>query len=291
MECAMLYRLALLLACLIASVQPLRAQNIVKIDPAEAMPALPEAPGSDRLLAAAPAPAIKAIAAFGPFRVLDATRAALVDVTDSASPAQFAAMLRAYPGLSLIEMIECPGTEDDRANLRLGRMIHARGIATFVPAGGSVRSGGGELFLGGTRRIAGPAAQFVDLTPMNPRQARQRLVVLRDQLAQEGGNALELQIASHPSQEGALAIQRTALPPLDLAPAPAPAPAEAQQRIEGAAMVGAQNQRRAAPEERGRQEIVTRALKAVEERGGVASPAEARIFQEAGVGKPYDRID
>ena len=160
MECAMLYRLALLLACLITSVQPLRAESVVTMKPVEAMPALPEAPGSDHLLAAAPVPAIKAIAAFGPFRVLDATRAALVDVTDSASPAQFAAMLRAYPGLSLIEMIECPGTEDDRANLRLGRMIHARGIATFVPAGGSVRSGGVELFLAGTRRIADPAAQF-----------------------------------------------------------------------------------------------------------------------------------
>ncbi len=117
--------------------------------------------GSERLVqTAAPLAVPRGIASFGPFRVLDGTRAALVAVTDEAAPAQFSAMLRAFPGISMLEMIECPGTEDDRANLRLGRMIHARGIATYIPAGGSVRSGGVELFLAGARRIADPGAEF-----------------------------------------------------------------------------------------------------------------------------------
>jgi hypothetical protein len=116
--------------------------------------------GSERFVAAQPAAVPHGIARFGPFRVLDATRAALVGVTDADSPRQFAALLEAYPGIALIEMIECPGTEDDRANLRLGRMIRARGLATHVPAGGSVRSGGVELFLAGTTRIADPGAEF-----------------------------------------------------------------------------------------------------------------------------------
>ncbi len=60
----------------------------------------------------------------------------------------------------MLELIDCPGTEDDRANLAVGRMIRARGIATHVPAGGSVRSGGVELFLAGSRRIADPGAEF-----------------------------------------------------------------------------------------------------------------------------------
>lgn len=98
--------------------------------------------------------------AYGPFRVLDDGRAALVDVTDARSPALFAAMLRDHPGIATIEMVECPGTEDDLANLRLGRMIREHGIATHVPAGGSVRSGGVELFLAGARRIADPGAEF-----------------------------------------------------------------------------------------------------------------------------------
>lgn len=151
----MLRRLALLLVLLAA---PLQAQDVSSVPVTQAIGNEPV--GSDRFLGTVLAPAPQAIAAYGPFRVLDPTRAALVDVTDSASPAQFTAMLRAYPGISLIELIECPGTEDDRANLRLGRMIHAHGIATFVPAGGSVRSGGVELFLAGARRIADPAAEF-----------------------------------------------------------------------------------------------------------------------------------
>lgn len=99
-------------------------------------------------------------AAYGPFRVLGADRAALVDVTDERSPAQFAAMLRAYPGIATLELVECPGTEDDRANLAVGRMIHERGIATHVPRNGSVRSGAVELFLAGARRTAEDGAEF-----------------------------------------------------------------------------------------------------------------------------------
>jgi hypothetical protein len=116
--------------------------------------------GSERFVPAAPAPIPQGIARFGPFRVIDGQRAALVDVTDERSPAQFEAMLRAFPAIATLEMIECPGTEDDRANLKLGRMIHARGIATHVPSGGSVRSGGVELFLAGARRIADPGSEF-----------------------------------------------------------------------------------------------------------------------------------
>ncbi len=116
--------------------------------------------GSARFVAAAPAQMPRGVASFGPFRVLDPTRAALVAATDEASPAAFQAMLRAYPGISLIEMIECPGTYDDRANLQVGRMIHARGIATHVPPGGSVRSGAVELFLAGKTRVADPGAEF-----------------------------------------------------------------------------------------------------------------------------------
>jgi len=107
-----------------------------------------------------PAPIPAGIASYGPFRVLDNGRAALVDATDADSPAQFAAMLRDHPGIGMIEMVECPGTEDDLANLKLGRMIRAHGIATHVPRGGSVRSGAVELFLAGAHRYADEGAEF-----------------------------------------------------------------------------------------------------------------------------------
>lgn len=107
-----------------------------------------------------PAPIPQGIARFGPFRVLDNGTAAMVDVSDSRSPAQFAAMLRAFPAIRRLDLVEVPGTEDDRANMALGRLIRAHGIATHVPAGGSVRSGGVELFVAGIAHTADPGAEF-----------------------------------------------------------------------------------------------------------------------------------
>lgn len=115
---------------------------------------------ADRAIASYRANAPSALAAYGPFRVIDPTRAALVGVTDAASPAAFAAMLAAYPGLATLELVEAPGTENDRANLAIGRMIRAAGLTTRVPDGGSVRSGAVELLLAGARREIADGASF-----------------------------------------------------------------------------------------------------------------------------------
>ncbi|ANY18555.1 hypothetical protein A6F68_00019 [Tsuneonella dongtanensis] len=116
--------------------------------------------GAERAVAFAPKQATVGVADYGPFRVLDEKRAALVDVTDAATIADFEAMLRDHPGIAILELVECPGTDDDSANLKLGRMIRARGLATHVPAGGSVRSGAVELFLAGKRRLIDDGAEF-----------------------------------------------------------------------------------------------------------------------------------
>ncbi len=109
----------------------------------------------------APAAALPAgIASYGPFRVIDGHTAALVGATDERSPAQFARMMRDYPALSRLELVECPGTYEDLSNLRLGRMIRAAGLVTHVPRGGSVRSGGVELFLAGKERLVDEGAEF-----------------------------------------------------------------------------------------------------------------------------------
>ncbi len=149
--------LALTLPLFALFAAPLHAQEIVTETVTEEDVATT---GSDRLVEIAPAPVPRGIAAYGPFRVLDPRHAALVDVTGSAAPEQFAALLIAFPAVATLEMIECPGTDDDRANLRLGRMIHSRGIATEVPAGGSVRSGAVELFLAGAHRTVAADAEF-----------------------------------------------------------------------------------------------------------------------------------
>ncbi|WP_374407852.1 alpha/beta hydrolase [Pelagerythrobacter sp.] len=151
-------RFLLALAALAATVSaPLHAREMVTVT--VTVEEWVEA-GSSRFVAAQGAAERQAIASYGPFRVLDGQRAALVDVTDTASPAHFAAMLRDYPALATLEMVECPGTEDDRANLAVGRMIRAAGVATHVPAGGSVRSGAVELFLAGASRRIDDGAEF-----------------------------------------------------------------------------------------------------------------------------------
>ncbi len=152
--------LAALVAMLLAiAASPLAAQQIA-YEQVSLESTVETGGGSERFVRDGTAAVSAGIAVYGPFRVLGRTHAALVDVTDARSPAHFAAMMSAFPQIALLEMVECPGTEDDRANLRLGRMIRAAGVATFVPEGGSVRSGGVELFLAGSRRSAHPAAEF-----------------------------------------------------------------------------------------------------------------------------------
>ncbi len=100
------------------------------------------------------------IASFGPFNVVSNDKVELNGSIESDTPAQFSDMLRAYPEIRQIDMIDCPGTGDDDANLALARMVRKAGIATNVPDGGSVRSGGVELFLAGAKRSAAPTAEF-----------------------------------------------------------------------------------------------------------------------------------
>ncbi|MEQ1551765.1 hypothetical protein [Sphingorhabdus sp.] len=106
------------------------------------------------------APSRTPIASFGPFHMVAPDRAELIGSVESETPAQFAALLRAFPALKQIDMVDCPGTGDDGANLALARMVRRHGVMTYVPEGGSVRSGGVELFLAGARRRAAPTAEF-----------------------------------------------------------------------------------------------------------------------------------
>ena len=97
---------------------------------------------------------------FGPFAVVDDSTIRMAGDVTSATPRQFAAMLAAYPSLKRLEMIDCPGSLDEEANLILARAIRRQGMETVVPSGGSVRSGAVELWLAGAVRRAAPDAEF-----------------------------------------------------------------------------------------------------------------------------------
>lgn len=109
---------------------------------------------------ASPTPNPAAIAHFGPFHVISGDRAELNGAIEGDSVRQFALMLVAFPKIARIDMIECPGTENDEANLEIARQIRARRMHTHVPANGSIRSGGVELFLAGVKRTADEGAEF-----------------------------------------------------------------------------------------------------------------------------------
>jgi hypothetical protein len=97
---------------------------------------------------------------FGPFVVVDAQTIEVRGVIDGRAPDLFRRALAAYPGIRQLRMVECPGSEDDEANLVLARMVRRAAINTHVPANGSIRSGGVELFLAGIKRTSEPGAQF-----------------------------------------------------------------------------------------------------------------------------------
>ena len=99
-------------------------------------------------------------ARYGPFSVIDGATVRMAGDVTSATPRQFAAMLAAHPGLKRLEMVDCPGSLDEEANLVLARAIRRQGMETVVPAGGSIRSGAVELWLAGTTRRAAPDAEF-----------------------------------------------------------------------------------------------------------------------------------
>lgn len=136
---------------------------------------------------------------------------------------------------------------------------------------------------------AGAAESYADLTPMDLKQARNRLLIMRDQAE---GDPNSLVIVKHPSQPGAFAIQQLPAPGTGMPAEAAPlsqTPTSAQAQIESAALAGKEANRRL--EDRQRQEMITRTMQSISDRGGVASPEEARILREANLGRPYDRID
>jgi hypothetical protein len=100
------------------------------------------------------------IARYGPFYLVAPDTVEMIGTVDSNTPRQFAAMIAAHPGIARLVMIECPGSVDEDANHVLARAVRRMGIATHVPAGGSVRSGAVDLWLAGAHRSADASAEF-----------------------------------------------------------------------------------------------------------------------------------
>ena len=77
----------------------------------------------------------------------------LLGTVDSDSPSHVYDALKDSPGIRVVVLVNVPGSADDEANLKLGRMLRQAGISTYLPARGLVASGGVDLLLSGARRI------------------------------------------------------------------------------------------------------------------------------------------
>ncbi len=114
------------------------------------------------IVEAAPAqPTLAPLEYAGQFRLVSDDVVEFSGEVDSASPANFARMLKHNPGITTLQLHDVAGTVDDMANFRLARMIRNAGLTVYVPSYGSVRSGGIELFAAGAYRVAEPGAEFL----------------------------------------------------------------------------------------------------------------------------------
>ena len=167
---------------------------------------------------------------------------------------------------------------------------------------------------GGTGQVAVPQTRFVDLTPMSPREARQKLAVLQEESPESA-----LNIVPHPEMSGRFAIEERVTPaeeaPEPLRPSPkgmteqeavaALRQVEATGAITPEAIAASQQYglnidpmlmqfaERTTPENllvQQRRGMADEAALEAELRGGIATPEEAQRLRETGMGRPYDSI-
>jgi len=172
--------------------------------------------------------------------------------------------------------------------------------------------------VGGTGQVRGtPRAVMLDPNPMVPRAARQRLAVLKEDLIAKGEDPESLAIVPHPTMGGRFAIEQRTMEQPYVAPpieTPVVSQAEAQRRIESADAESMNNEYLAQKDlktlagKRGEEllanvpsaelapfvEIYQKLRRSIEEnianRNGVATPEEARMIRDQGLGIPYDSV-
>lgn len=76
------------------------------------------------------------------------------------TPYHFDNIIRDYPNAKLLIMQDCPGSDDDDANLLAARKIRAAGLSIHATATSELASGAVDMFFAGVKRSMEPGAQF-----------------------------------------------------------------------------------------------------------------------------------
>ena len=90
---------------------------------------------------------------FGIFKVLDDSVTAEMNGTiGKRTPKNFDKMIAKYPDIKLINMLNCPGSKDDEANLIVSKKMHDVGISFHLFSNSTIASGAVDMYVGGLKR-------------------------------------------------------------------------------------------------------------------------------------------
>ena len=81
-------------------------------------------------------------------------------VIGSNTPQHWENFIAAFPNTKTIIMKNCPGSEDDTANLNAARKIKNHGVTIHLPADAEIASGAVDLFLAGDVRTREAGSQI-----------------------------------------------------------------------------------------------------------------------------------
>lgn len=89
---------------------------------------------------------------FGIFKSINDTTAEMNGTITSSTPTHFNNLLAKYPNLKTINMLNCPGSEDDDANLIVSKKMHDSGIRFHLFSKSVIASGAVDMYVGGVKR-------------------------------------------------------------------------------------------------------------------------------------------
>jgi len=89
---------------------------------------------------------------FGIFSSQDTDVAIMNGTIGSDTPEHWDNFISEFPTTNKIIMKNCPGSEDDAANLQAARKIRTHGVEIHLPADAEIASGAVDLFLAGITR-------------------------------------------------------------------------------------------------------------------------------------------
>ncbi len=93
---------------------------------------------------------------FGIFKVLRDNHTIEMDGDiKSSSLNNFDKLIKTFPDIDKINIVNCGGSLDDETNLKLSHKVHQQGISTHLMGNGEIASGGVDFFLAGVKRTIG----------------------------------------------------------------------------------------------------------------------------------------